>query len=453
MTTTLFVNHITTASHSWRATHITALENNLTNTEIDRIVLFSDRATTANYPMQHSRIIWLETDSAANVDGPMAPQSVFDAINGLTTSPSDINIIAEAGIYFDVQIARLKTMSFQSVALALTGWESALDGTVQLNDAPCSHRAWIFQGRIRPYDITEASAAERYDDRILSILLGAEYEIANPALDIRAFHLSDPATLSAAIVGVPEPRYRVSPCHLDELRLDLRKSSNAGVIAFSLFGKSEKYTTGAVENAKLAQCIYPGWILRYYVDASVPEETIGMLRHLRTEVQLMPNSQGLSGMFWRFLIADDPGFDRWMVRDADSRLNYRDRRAVDEWIDSGMPFHIMRDHPNHRSPIMGFGFGGTRGVITGMKRLIEEHGYGARYGDDQAFLAKMIFPQVSSRALIHDTFAETHTANIRPFPTAYESFRFVGERCRPDSSWEYRPRSQLIRQLRKRGLS
>jgi hypothetical protein len=49
------------------------------------------------------------------------------------------------------------------------------------------------------------------------------------------------------------------------------------------------------------------------------------------------------GMLWRFTVAADPTVDRFIVRDVDSRLNYRERLAVEEWIQSGRPIHIMRD--------------------------------------------------------------------------------------------------------------
>ena len=36
--------------------------------------------------------------------------------------------------------------------------------------------------------------------------------------------------------------------------------------------------------------------------------------------------QGIAGMFWRFLVADDPTVDRYIIRDSDSRLNARERQ-------------------------------------------------------------------------------------------------------------------------------
>ena len=60
-----------------------------------------------------------------------------------------------------------------------------------------------------------------------------------------------------------------------------------------------------------------------------------------------------SGMFWRFMVASDPTVDRYIIRDVDSRLNARDRIAVEDWIQSGYAVHTMRDHVNHCWPLNG----------------------------------------------------------------------------------------------------
>ena len=52
-------------------------------------------------------------------------------------------------------------------------------------------------------------------------------------------------------------------------------------------------------------------------------------------------------------MADDPSVARFLIRDADSRLNLRENAAVHEWIESGYSFHIMRDHTAHFVPING----------------------------------------------------------------------------------------------------
>ena len=71
------------------------------------------------------------------------------------------------------------------------------------------------------------------------------------------------------------------------------------------------------------------------------------------------------------LAADNPGIVRRTVRDVDNRLNHREHRAVDEWIASGVPFHLMRDHLWHQRPILAYSFGGLRNVSPGMRGAIE----------------------------------------------------------------------------------
>lgn len=54
---------------------------------------------------------------------------------------------------------------------------------------------------------------------------------------------------------------------------------------------------------------------------------------------------------------------RYIVRDSDSRLNARDRFAVEEWIRSNKSVHSVRDHVNHCRPLNGGLWGGVKGGI------------------------------------------------------------------------------------------
>ena len=40
-----------------------------------------------------------------------------------------------------------------------------------------------------------------------------------------------------------------------------------------------------------------------------------------------------------------------MSKDLDYRLSLRETAAVQEWLDSNMIFHVMRDHPLHRMKV------------------------------------------------------------------------------------------------------
>lgn len=48
----------------------------------------------------------------------------------------------------------------------------------------------------------------------------------------------------------------------------------------------------------------------------------------------------------------NPQIDRLMARDMDSEVNSREVSAVHEWLDLNKTFHVMRDHPGHKVPIM-----------------------------------------------------------------------------------------------------
>jgi hypothetical protein len=202
---------------------------------------------------------------------------------------------------------------------------------------------------------------------------------------------------------------------------------NKKIITFSLWGDNPKYTIGAIQNAILAEKIYPGWICRYYVGQSVPEDIISTLEIFKnTEIVKMDVAGNWSGMFWRFYPASEEDVDIMISRDCDSRLNYREKSAVDEWIDSDKGFHIMRDHPWHGTEILGGMWGVKKGVLPEMKKLIDEFVKGEFWQVDQNFLAKIIYPMVKNNSIIHDEF-HNYNSDKKSFPTKRENKEFVGD--------------------------
>jgi hypothetical protein len=103
-------------------------------------------------------------------------------------------------------------------------------------------------------------------------------------------------------------------------------SNENRIISFGLYGSKPKYNQGAIKNAELTKIYFPGWKCRFYVTSDVANSTIDRLKELGSEIEYIPSGMGYtSGMFWRFLVADDPKVDRYIIRDVDSRLNARDR--------------------------------------------------------------------------------------------------------------------------------
>lgn len=195
------------------------------------------------------------------------------------------------------------------------------------------------------------------------------------------------------------------------------------LITFSLWGSDPKYLKGALKNAELAKTIYPEWKCRFYVAQSVPFPVICELEeHENVEVVRMQEWGDWSSMFWRFMAASDPDVEVMISRDADSRLNHREKAAVDEWLDSAKGLHIMRDHPWHKYYMLGGMWGVKRGVLPEMNKLIEEWQAKNEYGNDYLFFAKVISPIIRNNVMIHDEFFQKI-----PFPTSRSGLQYVGQ--------------------------
>lgn len=195
------------------------------------------------------------------------------------------------------------------------------------------------------------------------------------------------------------------------------------IISFSLWGNNPTYTVGAVKNADLALEIYPGWICRYYVGKSVPADIIdALIQRENTEVFVMNEEGDWTGMFWRFYPASEPDVEIMLSRDTDSRLDIRERAAVDDWLAGDKDFHIMRDHPYHATQILGGMWGVRNGLLLGMRQAILDYTKGDFWQVDQNFLKEIIYPYIMNNTCTHDEYFAKE-----PFPTKREPKQFVGQ--------------------------
>jgi len=213
----------------------------------------------------------------------------------------------------------------------------------------------------------------------------------------------------------------------------LGASNEVRVISYGLYGASPRYTIGVVRNAELARLVYPGWRVRVYLDHTVPAPVVSELERLGAEL-VRANEQsmggGIGGMFWRFLVAADTSVDRFIVRDCDSRLNARERLAVEEWISSGAMVHSLRDHPNHDRPLNGGMWGGRKGAVADMPTLVRKWSNRDEYMGDLDFLNTQIWTrsQVKSSQMAHDAYSCHKYPNSKPFPTRRPpDFQHVGQ--------------------------
>jgi len=199
------------------------------------------------------------------------------------------------------------------------------------------------------------------------------------------------------------------------------------LITFCLWGNNPKYTEGAIKNADLLKTIFPGWIARFYCGTSVPKDIVKYLENKENcEVIMMDEPGDWRGMFWRFYPASEEDVDVMISRDTDSRINMREKYAVDEWLASDKSFHIMRDHPWHGTQILG-GMWGVRGdILKDMKELIEKYVKGDFWQVDQNFLKEHIYKRIKDDCFVHDSYHNYETFK-KPFPVKRVGQEFVGE--------------------------
>jgi hypothetical protein len=197
------------------------------------------------------------------------------------------------------------------------------------------------------------------------------------------------------------------------------------IISFSLWGDNPKYTIGAIKNAELTPIIYPGWISRFYCGESVPTDIIKTLISLpNTEVVMMDVDGDWTGMFWRFYACEDS--DIMLSRDTDSRLSNREKLAVDEWLESNKDFHIMRDHPYHKTEILGGMWGCRNGILNDIESEIIKYNKGNFWQVDQNFLKEKIYPKILKNCFVHDSFFKIEV-NSKQFPSERINKEFVGD--------------------------
>src|ERR1700722_18878889 len=179
------------------------------------------------------------------------------------------------------------------------------------------------------------------------------------------------------------------------------------VISFSLWGAQPFYSYGAMINLVLSRSIYPGWSCRFYVGADVPLAATAFLADNGADVRKIEDEYPGVGLFQRFLVMNDHSVGRFLVRDCDARLSSAEADLVRQWIESGYPFHAVRDHVLHSELMIGCLWGGRTdcGIdIVALMRRYFGAAPNARYGHDQFMLGRLLWPIIRERCLVHDKY-------------------------------------------------
>ena len=184
------------------------------------------------------------------------------------------------------------------------------------------------------------------------------------------------------------------------------------IISYSLWGANPLYTHGAIHNANLVTTEFPGWIMRVYYNNTVPLDVINILQKAPNveliEIDDKEYSQGTrvtNAYFYRYYVQDDESVERYICRDLDWRLSKNDKACIDEWIDSKIPFHLMRPVSMHNVEMMAGLWGVVRNQLP-INMFNELKDYFSllspnQKGPDQNFLRDKIFPLIKGNCLVH----------------------------------------------------
>lgn len=204
------------------------------------------------------------------------------------------------------------------------------------------------------------------------------------------------------------------------------------VISFSLWGDNIKYTNGAIKNSELKEKFFPGWEMRVYHNDSVPNYVLDQLKNNGVNLINTEVDWGIRNAMWRFAPASEK-VECFISRDCDSRLFERDSAAVEEWLDSGKSFHIIRDHPGGHAWEINAGMWGARGcfienIQEKMKEYIKTSSWANDYGVDQKFLQEIIYPKALESLFLHDEYFNYEGIGVAiKRDRKLDDFAFIGE--------------------------
>jgi len=200
--------------------------------------------------------------------------------------------------------------------------------------------------------------------------------------------------------------------------------------SFCLYGDRDKYCLGMIENLKIIAEHFPDWFVFIYHAPDVPPHIISRLQEF-SRVLLKPTGVlGPINMIHRFFAIDEGAVDTMLVRDADSRIHARDRWSIRAWLDNPKKAHIIRDHPYHAAAIMGGMWGLKKGLLSQSMRSIFEsyrNHHKNAHGEDQYFLARVVYPLIYRDALFHACMRIQPTEFIVPIPFPVQNGEFIGQ--------------------------
>ena len=194
--------------------------------------------------------------------------------------------------------------------------------------------------------------------------------------------------------------------------------------SFCLYGPANpRYYTPLVENLKIALQYFPAWKVWIHVAPDVDPAYLNVLRSYSNAVICLTGVTGPANMILRFYTIDDPSVEVMLVRDADSIIHWKDRWAIQRFMESPQfVAHAIRDHPEHSIRILGGLWGIRKSAGLNIQKQYQAYLLNPRdmgVAHDQNFLCAHLYPLIRDRILIHYSnemlFSDEH-GEAFPFP-------------------------------------
>lgn len=205
------------------------------------------------------------------------------------------------------------------------------------------------------------------------------------------------------------------------------------VFSFCLYGSvNPLYYTGLLENIYLIGRFFPEWKVYVYLGSDVTTDMRELLVSVPFVVVRDTHITNAENMIHRFFAIDEEEVELMIVRDADSRIHWKDRWAIQQFVlQPNYTGHIIRDNNQHRVAMMGGLWGIRKRANICIRHEYEQfciHPRDHGAGVDQSFLAERIYPKILNTALVHCSYGiwfpgETHIE----FPFAWTPDVFCGK--------------------------
>lgn len=194
---------------------------------------------------------------------------------------------------------------------------------------------------------------------------------------------------------------------MNDFIVDSLSDTKIQAFSFCLYGPDVPlYYRGLLENIELIKTYYPDWKVFVYYSPDVTGEMVEKLQSCSNVCLRQTNVNGQLNMVHRFFAIDEEDVDIMIVRDADSRVHWKDRWAIQDFLQKPeYVAHTIRDNPVHNALLMGGLWGLRKSSGLNIRSLytdfIDTEWLDQPKGHDQHFLKNIVYPKIKEKLLVH----------------------------------------------------